>query len=905
MAETPIEQLQLSVRARNVLRRMGIYSVEELLSTPIENIAQQRNAGQKTIDEIRCAIVHKDIIVEDVVVSEESSNYRLPENNISMSFSDEQLYEMSKHSITELGLSTRPYNILYREGYSTIEDVAQLSEADFGKIKKLGRKSAVEIQESIDSWIRENLVFRNDIPRDDIDSNIKAILQKLTMDLEPIVRIYWRRLVEYMKSADLDEQILTNDYDEALKEILLLPQFRKEITNFWESISNQGVITEVMMVTALNDLKLGFQPSILLNAALESKIITRYKDVFMLSRDTVFELFNKECDPNDRAFQILQLRVAGETFQDIGSVYSLTRERVRQICIRAVCKLPLLFEDYFHEPYTYFHLSKTEFCRAFPQMTEEGYEFLSIRYIRGKVELTSESLNKYTGLWKEQLDEYLCEKKEGNERRKITKTEMVMRVLISNADNPLSLDEFADEYYNYIERKDYPINRLKINLRSVGNYLRNSKGIVFNKNNKVRFCDADPHVIWTEIDFNQYKNTVISSELIFRDYQDIMEELDIRDGYELFYVIKSSLHMWGEEQFTIRCRRVPIIVMGDASEEMQAIRLLKELSPVTYLDYFEAYEERYGVRAQGNSVIADAVGAYYVDGKYVIDAPIVNENDVQSVCEALQKKPLWFIEDIENLFARVCKYTTHDAINAVAFRRMGYILNTSYAYDASYGTALNLFDRIVFSQDVVDLSLLDRRILNLGMFAAALDKNKKSLEYIETAPKILMSKAKVYEVYGLSVNEIREIQGMVSLFKDKPFFNGRSIWSEIENLSIIQKLQGNDWMLTCIMRQQEAVGSLSVAGGIILSLENTLLKISQICEWISSVYGVMTVKSLEKKFNEIFGTRIRADKIAEKLRTSGSWDKVVTDSMDEYIDNLVDEGISNMEVDDFFQEEFF
>lgn len=144
MAETPIEQLQLSVRARNVLRRMGIYSVEELLSTPIENIAQQRNAGQKTIDEIRCAIVHKDIIVEDVVVSEESSNYRLPENNISMSFSDEQLYEMSKHSITELGLSTRPYNILYREGYSTIEDVAQLSEADFGKIKKLGRKSAVE-----------------------------------------------------------------------------------------------------------------------------------------------------------------------------------------------------------------------------------------------------------------------------------------------------------------------------------------------------------------------------------------------------------------------------------------------------------------------------------------------------------------------------------------------------------------------------------------------------------------------------------------------------------------------------------------------------------------------------------------------------------------------------------------
>lgn len=152
---------------------------------------------------------------------------------------------------------------------------------------------------------------------------------------------------------------------------------------------------------------------------------------------------------------------------------------------------------------------------------------------------------------------------------------------------------------------------------------------------------------------------------------------------------------------------------------------------------------------------------------------------------------------------------------------------------------------------------------------------------------------------------IREIQSLMSVFYDEPFFNGRSIWAEVENLPIVQKLQGNDWMLTCIMRQQDAVASLSVAGGIILSLESASLNLSRICEWIASTHGKMSITNLEHTFNETFGTRIPASKLAEKLRTSGSWDAVVTDSMDEYIDSLVDAGLSDIDADDLLQEEFF
>lgn len=910
MTRTPIEQLQLSVRASNVLHRMGIHYVEELIETPLEVFAQQRNAGAKTLSEIQYVIENADCVIRHA--AEKVDNAENVDDSVQVdaksSFPEEQLSEMSRHPIEELGLSVRPFNALYRDGYLTIDKVVQMSEVDFSQMKGLGKKSIDEIKRAVSTWIQSHISSEDSSLQYEIAPEIKAQIQLAVAEIEPVMHLYWKQVYEALFIAKSIEQIRNIGINDVVKEVLQLPEIQDKFGEFWNSMIPEGIILEDELRLKVSKLTLEFAPSILIDEALATGALLRCNNLIMIARDTFLDAFEKVYDPGDRAAQILQFRVEGESLQDIGDLFELTRERVRQITLKTVRKFPLLFEDYFCDPYRHFHLLKAEFCRAFPEITEEGYEYIAIRYQRGKLPLTSESLSEYNGIWKTRLEEFLREKQVRDDKRSASKTEMVMRVLISNTDTPLSIDEFVEVYYKYIERWGYPVERLKINLRTVGNHLRNTKSIVFDRENKVRFCDADPHTVWETVDFSQYKNMVISSELIFRDYQDEMEELDIRDGYELFYVIKSSIDMWHKKLFAIRCRRVPTIVLGDASEEDQAIGLLKEISPVAYFDYYEFYEERYGVRkesAQANPVIANALSAYYIDGQYIIDVPAIDERDVQQVLDALSEKSLWFIEDIENLFDRICRYTPHDAINAAAFRRIGYTLNSSYVYCSSYGTALNFFEETVFSKDVVDLTSIDRRMVNLGMFAATLDKKKKTLEYIETAPKILMSIEKIRTVYGLSVEEIREIQSLMSVFYDEPFFNGRSIWAEVENLPIVQKLQGNDWMLTCIMRQQDAVASLSVAGGIILSLESASLNLSRICEWIASTHGKMSITNLEHTFNETFGTRIPASKLAEKLRASGSWDTVVTDSMDEYIDSLVDAGLSDIDADDLLQEEFF
>ena len=904
MAVKSIEQLHLSVRASNVLYRMGIDTVEELVKTPLEAIAEQRNIGVKTLGEIQA-------IVESLSKSEEFDEHSstLEEVVVNNGYSDEQLAEMSRHSINEIDLSVRSYNALNRAGYTTLDKVATLTESDYAWIRGLGKQSVDEIKSLISNWVFEYLGVSSSLEVNQkvvIEDELKRKLQKVERELEPIVHIYWLQLYNLVLSVDNADQMLANDMIN-VESIIRMPGFQPKLIEFFEHFSKNGIINKNSLKECLLGLNLTFDYNVLLKAALDANIIRSYRDIFLVPRETFLDVFRRLCGSDDRSARILQLRAAGETLQDIGDVYGLTRERVRQITNKQVKQFPLLFEDYFREPYCWFYFSKELFLRAFPEVSAEGFGYLSIRYPHGHVKVSQNAIEEYNGAWKNRLKEFIRQEIECNDKKTVSKTEIVMRVLMSDSDTALSMEELEDEYYRYVERKGFPVERLTLNIRTLANHLRNARGVVFNRDNKVRYCDADPILLWNKIDFSLYKNTVISSELIYRDYIDLMDEMDIRDGYELFYMIKSSLTMWNNKEFSIWCRRVPVIVLGDASEEAQAVKLLKELSPVSCNDYFAAYEERYGIRkesAQGNSEIYNAVADYNNDGIFVIDAPVIDDMDVPNFVCALSRKTIWFIEEIEELFEQLCTRSSRDAINASAFKRIGYILNSGYAYNKKYGTVINYLDSEVFNNDVIDLNSMDRRLVNLSVFFTALDRKKKSLEFIETAPRVLMSMKKISEVYGITIDDVQKMQSDLSRFYNLPFFNGHSIWQDIEELPLVQKLQHNDWLLTSIIKQQELIWSLSIGGGVILSLDSASLNVSNICEWIVSKSGKMTINTLEKNFNNIFGTRITSNKLAEKLKSSGAWDRVVTDSMDDYIDSLFVPNFIEIDEEKLLQEEF-
>jgi len=911
MAGIPIESLKLSVRATNVLHHMEIFEVEQLINTRIEQIADQRNIGIKTIAEIRDIV--NQIISGDVDIGE----LDLPNNDSSKAgervYSEEQIDELSRHFITELNLSNRAMNALMRIGCNTLDNLALMTEEDIKNLKGLGVKTCEEMLRELKQWLETNMFLsEDDESADDISTEELEFYKDLATQISPIVRIYWKQLrniVHESGSSDVIESAnlgLVND--DCIGKVLNITEFELSLKNLFLRFVPNGIIRVADMEATFSSLDLEFDISIFIRRISDYTICTVKDEYCYLNRSHAMQYVMENCsDSGDRNEEIISRRMQGENLQTIGDLYGLSRERVRQILVKTVKKFPLMYEDYFREPYEHFRFSKEEFCNAFPSCGEAGYEYLFIKYKKGDESITSDSVSGYIGLFYERIKAFLGEESIRRDKQTVSKIDVVYRVLLSNRDRSMSLDEFEKEYYDYIERKSFPRERLVINQRTATNHLRKAKHIVFDKNNFVRYCEAESEIIWNTIDFSQYQNLVISTELIYRDYEELMEELDIRDGYELFYVIKSSLEYWDGSFFEINCRRVPVIVMGDGNEEQQSIQLLKEISPIDFLDYYVAYEERFGLRkesAQGNPVITGALSNFYNEGIYAIDVPAIDERDVMPFTEALSIKNFWFKDELEKEFTKICIHSSADAFNSAAFKRIGYSLNVGYAYSDKYGSVVNYFDEEFFFTNIVDLNNLDRRLVNLSAFGSALYKKKLTLEYIEVAPKVLMVMSEIERAYGITEYDIKILQDWILGCKDK-YFNAHSVWDKLRDDGLAEKLQNNEWMCTCIFRQHETVFSLQVAGGIILCKDSSELNLGLICKWFVENNGRMTIQNLTGMFNDTFSTRIPVSKIAEKLKEYGVWDVLVTDSFDEYIDTLVINTETDMDEDDLFQEEFF
>ena len=908
MPGIPIEKLQLSVRASNVLHRMSIKYVEQLMETPLEKVLEQRNAGAKTIAEIEKI---KEQIETNALVLSTLEMEQYPEIEAT-SFSDDQLYLLSQYSISEMNLPTRAYNYFMRNGFTTVDKVVT-SPLDINEIKGLGKKTVSGTILAIQSWLKDNCIQPKIVNENAAeDPKLKEYYLNIEKALRPLGSVYWEYLLQCSKQAGLFDSICDGGYatitDDNFKAVLEIPELETILKTFFLSIAPKGIIREDTFIDFLHKKELCFSEKILLNRICDGELgICRNGYIFLNRPKFIDYLENNASFLNERSLQILKRRIGGDSLQVIADDYGLTRERIRQILVGSVKKFPAMYEDYYCEPYESFKLSKNEFCDIFPSCGASGYEYLFIKYEKGNQELSEENVQEYRGLFFDRINEYFRERMILYDNMTTSKTDIVYRVLISNSDQSLSMEDFEKAYNEYIDTKGYPRERFEFNLHTVANHLRTAKHIVFNKNNCVRYCDADIKEIWNKIDFDKYKDLVISATLIYKDYKELMDNLDIRDGHELFYVIKTSLEYWDSSKFEITCRRVPVMVMGNGNECDQAIRLLKELSPISYGDYYEAYEERFGLHKEsviGNSNISGVLADYYVDGHYVIDVPLIDKNDMVSLRNQLLTRKIWFIDDLEKLFREVCINSSEDALNSATFKKIGFVLNTGYAYEEKYGLASNFFEEEVFAEkEVIDLNKLDRRLFALRAFVSVLDKKKKNLEYIEVAPKILMKKQTVKEHYGIGDKEIRYLQNNIANQRNEKFFNARSIWNEISKDPIVQMLQGNEWMCTCIFRRQDNISSLLVAGGIILCKNYGELNIGKICEWIVKQKGKMTIKNLANEFNNTFGTAISYYKLGLKLKTANIWDDLILDSVDNYVNLLIEN--AELEKEDFFKEEFF
>ena len=158
-----IDDIGLSNRSRNALRRAGVHNVGDMLECTEENLCKIRNIGIRSIAEIMDKIeeyrAYEEPGVAFEVIEGNDTDYSVLDWEEFVNSEDGENYvveffKTTKVDVLEL-LSARAYNLLVFEGYEFLSQIIFADEEELMKISNMDTNSALYGKVEIRSTITE------------------------------------------------------------------------------------------------------------------------------------------------------------------------------------------------------------------------------------------------------------------------------------------------------------------------------------------------------------------------------------------------------------------------------------------------------------------------------------------------------------------------------------------------------------------------------------------------------------------------------------------------------------------------------------------------------------------------------------------------------------------------------
>jgi len=143
--EIPISDFELSVRSRNCLKKMNIFTLGDLLKTSESELLSYKNFGETSLQEIKRILEMKDMRLGMAV--EDTNAAKAIDPEIASQTSPEILNKL----IGDLGLSVRARRALDRLGVKTVLELINKTEAELLGCKNFGVTSLNEIKERLEA----------------------------------------------------------------------------------------------------------------------------------------------------------------------------------------------------------------------------------------------------------------------------------------------------------------------------------------------------------------------------------------------------------------------------------------------------------------------------------------------------------------------------------------------------------------------------------------------------------------------------------------------------------------------------------------------------------------------------------------------------------------------------------
>lgn len=883
-----IDTLKLSVRASNCLKQAGIEYISQLDGITPEALFQIRNMGAKSVAEI-CEILDSlgnFDLADDSNWGAANSTDSLEKEVASMAvIADSQGILHENMRIEELQLSVRAYNVLKRNGINTVKDLMVLSEDVLRTFRNLGNKSINEIITERDFYVQQyeltlvaNLSDTDKVLCKSIAAELTIILP--SMPEEKLSIIVGGVLSNYREShpnTDIEHDSKAI-FDELISNVVIRNGIKTTIyerLDEWSSKPYNEIAADM-----LSTLYKAASIESVVSEMHEARLIDIADGFISKHHDSVLDVVEKIGD--DRNREILRSRLYGQTLEDIGQAFCLTRERVRQISLKELRKIrncrndnkecTLFIEDRYSNFFQKYIFSKEDFCTIFKVPQTTYYYLLSV-YNRGELAL-SEFLD--CGYLSDEEKHAFYKQ---NMRSKIliageqitkSKKDLAQFVLKKFCQETVTLAQFL-EYYN-ATLADFELNnekRLKVNAFSLGNILSSSMSALWKQGRRLRYYNIKEYD-YTEfldtLNLAQYQDVEYSAYKFFRDYPELMKEYDIQDEYELHNLLKKILS--DNNELGIVFDRMPTLKFGNPNRDTQVTKLFLAHAPISNIDLANLYEEQYGVQSQ--TVLANYFEYLYMylhDGTYTFDFPRMPEEQYMQMKQWCVDE-FYFIRDLEQLY--LTKITDADSkyFSPYNIKKFGYRVYSDYVIKDSFSSASDYFHCLLTEQATVNLKEITLGIRTIPSYLSEFQKLKDSYEILEINPTCCINVSQIIK-RGYSKSDIEDYCDKVYRFvRPGEYFTIKSLQKR-GFFHQLNQLEYDDWFYGSLLASAKNGLQCKRMGGTRAFLNSARdFSVPGLIKYIMRVKGIsdIGVDDLTRLLWEDYGIHFEAQKISTMVK---------------------------------------
>ena len=580
--EDDISVLSLSVRSQNCLRRAHIETVGEMLDYPDEELLNIRNMGIKSAEEIRhwINILRNGLdgysLVEKVEVNPPSDK-----SVLETAFIDKNGAVTDDIPIEETDLSVRSKNALKHGGIKFVSELIYLKEHELMNFRNMGRKSVDEIL----NYIATVEVTYHTNP----EGNTSQTASEHTEIVSELVSTFG--LSESTWARELLN--ITTAYPEARGETLI---YRLYETSFAKATAKAKILdlieesgSEISKSSLAEHLPHHLSnTTILEELLLELEMVAAVEigEVMIVRQYPSIVQFLAQLE-NDREREALEARLAGKTLQEIGELYGITRERVRQLSMKGLQKKPRLREDKYAYIYNNYDFSEEDLFLAFDE-SRETFNYLEMISTQSRSKrkpindlLTDTSIPADLRRKAEKAIYKQYVTIDGVRVRKL-RPDLVKHFVKTLCKTQTKFDDFIDFYHEQLDELGLSgDDSLHIESRTYENKLNDCDYVLWNQWRSFRYYNIPEHDyddLLTTLNLEGYEDTEISSLKLFRDYPDLMVQYDIQDEYELHNLLKK---IWTVSNSKVVFGRMPTIIIGSANRDNQMLTLLLQYAPIS------------------------------------------------------------------------------------------------------------------------------------------------------------------------------------------------------------------------------------------------------------------------------------------------------------------------------------